>query len=276
MTLDLEPTDVTQDRLLGGRIVLHQPAHGYRAAIDPVLLAAAAPARPGDSVVDLGCGVGAAFLCLDARVTAIHTLGVDSDPAVLALARLNVEANGVSARAGTACADVAALPDWVAPNSYDVAICNPPYLERGRVTLSDVSGRRTANVEGGADLEVWITAAHRVLRPKGRLALIHRADRVDTLCAQLAHRFGDVEIIPLWPKPGAPARRVIVRARKNVRSPARLMPGLVLHHADGRFTGAATAILSDGADLDSVATGVSWAEPASAAAYASGRRAARA
>ncbi|MEL6264223.1 MAG: methyltransferase, partial [Pseudomonadota bacterium] len=59
---------MTHDRLLGGRVGLTQPRQGYRAATDPVLLAAAVPAAAGETVLELGIGAGAAVLCLAARV----------------------------------------------------------------------------------------------------------------------------------------------------------------------------------------------------------------
>jgi tRNA1(Val) A37 N6-methylase TrmN6 len=105
-------------------------------------------------------------------------------------------------------------------------------------------------VEGAADLSVWIATAARLLRPRGRLAVVHRADRFDALVRALAPRFGSVELVPLWPRAGEAARRVIVRARLGGRSPARLSAGLVLHAADGSFTPAAEAILRGEAALE--------------------------
>ena len=250
MTADAVSRPTTDDRLLDGRVVLRQPAEGYRAAIDPVLLAASAPVGYGDSVVDLGCGAGAALLCLAARVDAIHVLGIDFDPAALDLARANIDINGLAGRASVACADVTALPDWITPNAHDQVMCNPPFLERGRVTVSAVAGRAVSDVEGCADLATWIDAAHDLVRPKGWLTLIHRADRLDAICARLSGRFGAIEVIPIWPRAGVPARRVVVRARKGVRSPARLSPGLVLHGPDGTYTQTATAILRHAVALD--------------------------
>ena len=55
--------DLTDDGFLDGRLRILQPKAGYRAATDPVLLAAFAPAEPGQSVVELGCGTGVASLC---------------------------------------------------------------------------------------------------------------------------------------------------------------------------------------------------------------------
>src|SRR5512139_3877326 len=73
------PEHLTDDRLLGGRVRLQQPASGFRAAIDPVLLAAAVPAGEGDIVLDVGCGTGAAALCLATRVEAAHVTGIEAD-----------------------------------------------------------------------------------------------------------------------------------------------------------------------------------------------------
>ena len=65
----------TEDKLLDGRVTFLQPRHGYRVAIDPVLLAAAVPARSGDRILDLGSGTGAASLCLAARLQDVHVTG---------------------------------------------------------------------------------------------------------------------------------------------------------------------------------------------------------
>ena len=68
--------DLTHDAFLGGRLHLWQPRRGYRAGVDPVLLAASVPAKAGQSVLDLGCGAGAAALCLGAREPGLELLGM--------------------------------------------------------------------------------------------------------------------------------------------------------------------------------------------------------
>ena len=241
---------VTDNRLLAGRLQFRQPRTGYRAAIDPVLLAAAVPAGFGDSVVDLGCGAGAAMLCLAARVDTVRIVGLDLDQDLVALARDNLAANRFTGRASADVGDVAAPPGWLSLGGFDHVMANPPYLQPGLVTVSPDPRKAGADVEGQADLEAWIGAAHRLLRPKGWFTLIHRADRIDALCTRLTGGFGGIEVIPLWPRQGVAARRVIVRARKAVRSPAVLSPGLVLHEADGTFTELAQSVLRDGGSLD--------------------------
>jgi tRNA1(Val) A37 N6-methylase TrmN6 len=95
----------------------------------------------------------------------------------------------------------------------------------------------------------WLDACVRRLAPRGRLTLVHRADRLDHVMAALAGRLGAITIFPLWPTAGEPAKRVLATGRKGARGPARLSPGLILHDRDGRFTPEAEAVLRDGAPL---------------------------
>jgi tRNA1(Val) A37 N6-methylase TrmN6 len=243
-------TAITEDTLLGGRVRLAQPASGYRAAIDPVLLAAAVAAGPRDRVLDAGAGVGAASLCLACRVAECNIIGLERDPALVALFRRNIAANGLDGRVTAVAGDIAEPPAALEPGSFDRVMINPPYLAAAAADLPPDAGKAAATVEGAADLVAWLDFGLAMLRRKGTLTVIHRADRLDALLAGLNGRAGDIAVLPLWPKAGQAARRVIVAARKGVTGPARLLPGLVLHEAGGAYTAAAEAVLRGGAGLD--------------------------
>lgn len=243
-------TEVTLDSLLGGRLRLRQPVSGYRAAIDPVLLAAAVPAQPGDSVLDAGTGTGAALLCLAARVSGCHILGLERDDAMARLARDNAANNGFSNRIEIILGDIACPPPQLSRGSFDHVMMNPPHLDPGRTRAPTDAGRAAAMVEDAATLPDWIGFAHAMLRERGTLTIIHRADRLDQLIASLAPGFGGIVVFPLWPGRARAAKRVIVRARKNSREPASLLPGLTLHGDDGRFTPLAEQVLREGRALD--------------------------
>jgi len=146
--------------------------------------------------------------------------------------------------------DLLNLPPRLAPGAFDHVMANPPFLETRRATAPTDPGKAIAQREGDADLAAWIRVALAMVRAKGSLTFIHRADRLDALLALLAGKAGEITLYPLWPGPGKPAKRVIVRARKQIASPTRLLPGMILHEDDGTYTAAADAVLRGAAGLE--------------------------
>lgn len=233
--------DPVEIYVLDKTVRLLQPGQGFRTSLDSVMLAAACPVRAGQSVLDLGCGVGAVGFCILRRVPGVAITGVDVQAEYIELAERNIalnEADGVE----FICGDI---KDFHADGRFDHVVSNPPFLDAGRHTPSPDAG--TARARGHEDekigLQDWIDAGFRNLKSGGSLTLIHRADAVDRIVQGLGRRFGAVEIIPLWPRSGVAAKRVIVRAVKDRKSPAVLHPGLVLHTESGDYTAEADNIL---------------------------------
>jgi tRNA1(Val) A37 N6-methylase TrmN6 len=250
-----EPGSVTDDALLGGRVRFLQPEAGYRVAIDPVFLASAVPAQAGERVLDIGAGTGAASLCLAARIPECRIAGLEIDPATVRIANENVRRNGVADRVNVMIGDVVRPPSRLAPGSFDHAMANPPYLEATRATPPPNAARAAAHVEAtasaGADLAAWLRFALLMVRTKGTLTLVHRADRLDHVLAELRGLAGGIVVFPLWPDAAAkPAKRVLVRAVKGSAQPMRLAAGLILHEVDGRYPAAADAVLRHAQGLE--------------------------
>lgn len=235
------------DALLGGRVRLRQPENGYRAAIDPVLLAAAVEPAQNAAVLEVGCGTGAALLCLAVRRPDLRLTGLEKLPRAAALALENVALNGASGRVEVLDGCLLAPPPELAGRDFDHVMMNPPYLAADRATPPPDPWKAAANVEGDARLADWVGFARGRLRPKGGVTLIHRADRLDEIMTALAGGFGGVTVFPLWPRAGQDAKRVIVQATKGVKTPARLAAGLTLHNEAGDYTAAAAAVLNGGA-----------------------------
>lgn len=259
--VDEASLELSADTLLGGRVTLLQPVKGYRAAIDPVFLAAAVPAKAGETVLDVGVGVGAAALCLAARVAEARVAGIEQRRELVRLAVRNAEANGLAHCVDFMVGDLVKAPRRLAPGSFHHVMANPPFIEAGRGNRPPDDGKAASNVEGSADLEDWLRFCLLMVRPKGSVTFIHRADRLDQILAGLAGRLGEVVIFPLWPGPASyagsgagagdkPARRIILRGRKGVATPLRLLPGLVLHEEGGGFTPRAEAVLRGGQGLE--------------------------
>jgi tRNA1(Val) A37 N6-methylase TrmN6 len=225
------------DRLLGGRVTIEQPAGGLRASLDPVLLAATVDPPAGALVVELGTGSGVALACVLARRPDLSVIGIERDIALVPIAQRNLGAGRVVA------GDVAHVP---LRRSAAWVLINPPY--HAPASSRPPRADRRAAVQEDAPLTRWIRAAAEVLMPNGRLSLIHRADRLPMVLAAL-HGFGQLTVLPLWPRAGVAAKRVLIGAIKGSKAPAELLPGLVLHEAGSDFTPVADAILRDGAAL---------------------------
>lgn len=218
--------DLTQDAFLGGGIRLWQPRKGYRAGIDPVLLAASVPARSGQSVLELGCGAGAAMLCLAHRVTGMRLTGVELQASYATLARQNAAENAIEAAIHEA--NLEALPGDVRQMRFDHVIANPPYYRANAHSKAADEGRSIALGED-TPLRVWIDVAARRLAPKGYLHVIHKVDRLPDLLAACADRVGSIEILPLSARASSAPDLMILRARKEGRAAFRLHPACVLH-----------------------------------------------
>lgn len=237
---------------MGGRLTLEQPVKGYRAGVDPVLLAAAVQAQAGQSVLELGCGTGAALLCLATRLPDLVLHGVEVQTGYAELCRANASANAVSAQIW-AC-DLRNLPADLRTLSFDHVIANPPYFHR---SAGNSSFRTDRDIAFGGDTLTthWIDAATRRLKPKGWLTLIQKADRLPDVLAALDARLGTVSVYPIAGRSGREADRFILRARKGGRAPFRLHAPTVLHDGpahlnDGEdYTPAIRAVLRDAAAL---------------------------
>lgn len=215
--------DLTRDAFLGGKLHLLQPASGFRAGVDSVLLAASVPAKAGDRVLDLGCGVGAGALCLGARVPGLDLTGVEVQPDYAALARRN---GGAGFEVVTA--DITDMPLDLRQRQFDHVLANPPYYDRVASRAATDAGRETALGET-APLADWIKIAAKRLAPKGYAHFVHRAERLSDILGAMSGRLGSIEVLPIAPRVGRKAELVIVRGRKNGRGAFCLHAPLILH-----------------------------------------------
>jgi tRNA1(Val) A37 N6-methylase TrmN6 len=233
---------VTEDGFLDGRLRICQPERGFRAGLDAVMLAAAVPAGAGDSALELGAGVGTASLCLAAR-TGCRVTGIEIEPALVALANGNAARNGMAGRVTFRAGDVlSGGGDW---GRFEHVFCNPPFHdERGQ--RSPDAGRARALQDVGT-LSQWVRSGLECVVSHGSFTIILRADRLDEVMAALPDQ-GAV-ILPLRPRAGGTAKRVIVQWRAGCTEPHRTMDGFVLHQDDNRYTAEADAILRDAGAL---------------------------
>jgi tRNA1(Val) A37 N6-methylase TrmN6 len=237
-------SDITDDSLLGGRVRLLQPAKGHRAGTDAVLLAAFAPVKTGDVVMDVGAATGAVGLMVAARQKGARIVFVERDPVLAELCRRNCLLNGIDGE--VARADVldkaSRLAAALSPESADLVLTNPPFLEEGQARISPDRGKAAAHALPAGGLDAWLRACIGLLKPKGRLVLIHRADRLADCLASLGKGMGGYQVRFVHPAVDQAAIRFMLQGIKGSRAPLTILPPVVLNGADGRFTEHAEAV----------------------------------
>jgi tRNA1(Val) A37 N6-methylase TrmN6 len=244
------PAQVTHDgtssgSLLGGRVRYAQPREGFRSGIEPVLLAAAVPARPGENVLEGGSGAGAALLCLAARVPGVRGLGIELDPNLTALARANATASSVDGVSFVA-ADLRTLSP---PGVFDHAMANPPY-HAATGTASPRPARELAKRGHAGLLRDWAVALVAPLRHRGTLTLILPAASLpEALDAMHTAGCRPTAVLPLWPAAGRRSKLILLHGVKEGRAALQLLPGLVLHTSSGGFTPETEAVLRHAAAI---------------------------
>jgi tRNA1(Val) A37 N6-methylase TrmN6 len=228
--------ELTEDAFLGGQLRLKQLKSGHRAGHDAVLLAAASSARAGDRVAELGAGVGAAALAVARRVAGIDLVLVEIDDVLAGLARANAATNGI--QADVIVLDVEAdatafAAAGLGPDSIDAVLMNPPFNDPARHRLSPDTARGIAHMATATTLPKWVHAARRILKSRGALTLIWRADGVAEVLSALDHGFGSLQLLPVHGDARSPANRILVRAIKGGRAPTQIHPALMLNDAPG-------------------------------------------
>lgn len=239
----------THDSIYQGKWLLEQPRKGYRFGTDAMVLAAAVQAKPGEKVLELGCGVGAVLLAAHARMPDVFLTGIERVPDYVELAKRNIIHNKVSRRINIFKGDLQNAMTIHSMGRFDHVIANPPYYEVGRHSGSITEIRRVARQQEPEALAEWIQAANRVLKPKGTVTFIHAAEKLDDLLYGMKRFCGGIRIFPLWPQMGKPSKRIVVQGIKGSKAPLTLYSGLVMHQEDGLSTERALEVINHGQSI---------------------------
>ena len=241
--------DVAESALLGGRVRLRQPVKGYRAGMDAALLAAAVDAKPGERLIEAGCGAGAVLMQVAARRSGVILAGLERDATAAGLARENASLNGVDDRTTILSGDVAQGFRALDLPAFDWAVSNPPFFDDPGALRAPAPGKLGAWMADDG-LKTWTAFLLKAVREGGKIVVIHRADRLADLLALLGDKAGSFAIRPIHPYADQPAKRVLVQAVKTGKAPLRLLPPLVLHdRTDAKHSPEAEAILRGEAGL---------------------------
>lgn len=233
------------DTFHGGRFAVRQPVGwGYRSGLDAMLLAACVPTESSGRIVDIGAGAGVVGLGAASRAIEAEITLVESRPEMAGLARqsLQLEENAAISRrvrvveldigAKRAQREAAGLDD----TSFDLVLTNPPFHPQDHRRPVDPSRNAALFGEGEVSLERWLSISAALLSPRGRMAMICRADLLGEALAAISDRLGDLRILPVHTRHGAPASRVLIAGTRGSQAPLCLLPGIDLRALDGSET----------------------------------------
>ncbi len=224
-------TQTTKNKFLGERLDIWQLSEGFRGTTDTVLLAASVAASPGEKVLELGCGVGVGLCCLLSRLSGLEAYGVEIDPTAANLCKENLRINKMKATIITS--DLSNKAMKINGILFDHIFMNPPFYKEGMVKPISNRSISMAKIEA-LKLQSWISLASKRCRPKGKVTLIQRADRLPEILSLLEDSFGSIKVLPISSFKDDPIKTVIVQATKGSRGIFKLYPQKNIHMRTGK------------------------------------------
>ncbi len=230
-------TDETRNEILGGALVIHQSRRGYRFNLDSLILAHFAKPPVRGSHLDLGCGNGIILLVMAGNRPGARWTGLEIQPQLANLARLNVQSNGLSDRAEIVAGDAQDIRRLFKPASFHSVIFNPPYrrLQSGRINPQEEKAAARHEILGS--LPVFLSAARQVLKPSGRVCTIYPASRLAHLvCEFRRHRIEPKRMRLVFSDSSSPAQFVLAEGRLFAREELKVEPPLFIYESRGVYT----------------------------------------
>ena len=218
--------DETFDDFMDGRLKLIQSKTGYRFSIDAILLSEFVTIKQGDVVIDLGTGCGVIPLILLLTRSLKYVLGLEIQRGLSDQASRNARFNGFERRMKIILGDIKHPP--FADSSADVVICNPPYRKKDHGRINPDPQRAIARHEIRTSLNDILSSARRLLRSKGRLAIIFPVVRlVDLLAGMRGFDLEPKRMRIVYPDLQSEAKLALVEASLGGQGGLKILPPII-------------------------------------------------
>lgn len=241
--------EYTTDFIYGNRLKIKQPKEGFRVSIDSILLASAVQAEEGDSVLDVGAGIGGSSLCLAVRCPKVRVLGIELQRENVSLAFDNIQSNNLKGRVEVLCGDLLKPPPKLAAGTYSHVMTNPPFYNEDQIRLPQNLNKYRSNVLQNITLEQWLNFTVTMVKHNGQVTLIHLPEYLDRILKFFSDRLGSITVFPIWSYNKTKAKRVIIRGIKGSNGLTEIQKGLVLHRDNYSYTNEAESLLRHGKAL---------------------------
>lgn len=239
--------EVEKNYLLDKKVVIYHQKGLYKASSDAVWLSSAvAKVKKGDNILDVGSGGGAVSLCLASRFkdNQISITGLELQKELVESANKSALENGFDFLRYDNCN---IYESNIKPCSFAHVVTNPPY------SLSDMPSpnisKATAHNFKFEDLQKWLDFCIKMLRPQGMFYIINRAEAIESIISHISGKLGAIEVFLLYSKEEQKAKRVVVRAKKDSKTPLVIHSPIFVHNKDGSYSEKAKEILRQGLSI---------------------------
>lgn len=234
--------EVEEVYYLNKNIIVKDYVKGYRSGTDTILLASLVKAQEKQLILDVGCGIGVAALCLGYRIKNTTVYGIENNENLYNLAventKLNLNCNFIPV-----LGDILTYTNFFA--NFDHIMCNPPYYSKDDNATS--LAKKFANIEGTAKLKDFINFSLKYLKDNGNFYMVNRTERLgETLAILEEKNISDIAIYPIHSYINKSATRFLLTAKKGSKAGMKLHFGIILHNNDGSYTKEAKEILVEG------------------------------
>lgn len=237
--------DETLDMLLQGKLAILQGKRGYRFSLDALLLAHFVKPRGRAKVIDLGTGNGVIACILAFRYPLARVIGLEIQEAMVDRAFRSVALNKLQGRVEIVHGDVCSIERMFSPQSFDAVVCNPPYRGQASGRMSPDPERRIARHEIEGGLDDFIRAGSYVLRHGGTMAVIYSAPRAVALLEKMRQESLEPKRLRfVHSYEGSPATLVLAEGVKGGRSELKILPPLIVHTNEQKYTAEVKASLA--------------------------------
>lgn len=233
---DLQADERLDDLVRDGLKIIQKPG-GFCFSMDAVLLANFATVKKDDIVADLGTGSGVIPLLLTTRKKARRIYGLEIQPDAINRAVRSVAGNSLSGLIEIIRGDIKEAVMTLGPGKFDLVTSNPPYMPTGRGEINPADELAVARHEISCTLDDVIGAGAGLLNSHGRLAVVHRPERLaDLLHLMKQYRLEPKRLQTVYPKPGRKPTMVLVEAVKGARPDLSIIPPLFVYDSQGAYT----------------------------------------
>lgn len=244
MIIELKDGERLDDLQRNGYQIIQHPEK-FCFGMDAVLLSGFVKAKKGDHVLDLGTGTGIIPILLSAKTQATHLTGLEIQEESADMARRSVLLNDLQDRIEIITGDIKEAGSIFAPASFEAVTCNPPYMTAKHGLANPNEYKAIARHEICCTLEDVIAASARVLKPGGKLYMVHRPFRLpEMIRAMASYGMEPKRLRMVYPYVDQEPNMLLIEAARGGKSGMVVEKPLIINEAPGVYTKEITELYS--------------------------------